>query len=364
VKQRSIPAHSTQSRTLRLGGDCLARRSRAWSAANGSTAGRHLGRVVKASDVIRIVAPFGVVIAVVILILPLSPAYDLNVFLHAGDAALHGREIYPAIGSPAVYSGSAFVYPAVAVWPFVLLALLPAALAGAIYFVVCACAVIAATTFQSDHDHWIPVLVLGTAFTITGLQLGSLSPLLFVGAVCLWRLRDRPAIFGLVAAPVIVSKLFLAPLLVWPLLAKRYRAFAWATSLTVLLLALSFATGSLSLPGYLQLLSELGSHEAQAGFGLIGLLRNLSWTPLAAQASALGVATVLMGSAYAHYLRTKDERLLYSAGIVCTLLLTPVLWSHYFVLLPAALLALDARRRWFIALAIASWAISPPHGLH
>jgi uncharacterized membrane protein YhhN len=97
---------------------------------------------------------------------------------------------------------------------------------------------------------------------------------------------------------------------------------------------------------------------------LIGLLRNLSLTPLAAQASALGVATVLMVSAYAHYLRARDERLLYGAGIVCALLLTPVLWSHYLVLLPAALLALDARRRWFIALAITSWAIAPPHGLY
>ena len=309
-------------------------------------------------------ASLGVVVAIVVLILPLSPAYDLNVFLRAGDAALHGRNIYPAIGSPAVYSGSSFVYPAVTAWPFVLLALLPAGLAGAIYFVVCACAVIAATTFESDRDHWIPLLVLGTAFTITGLQLGSLSPLLFVGAVCLWKLRDRPAIFGLVAAPVIVSKLFLAPLLVWPLLAKRYRAFAWATSLTVLLLAVSFATGSLSLPGYLQLLSELGRHEARAGFGLISLLRNLSLTPLAAQATALGVATVLMVIAYAHYLRARDERILYSAGIVSALLLSPVVWSHYLVLLPAALLALDARRRWFIALAITSWAIAPPHGLH
>jgi len=317
-----------------------------------------------ASDLVRTLAPFGVVIAIVVLILPLSPAYDLNVFLQAGDAALHGRDIYPAIGTPAVYSGSSFVYPTVAVWPFVLLALLPAGLAGAIYFVVSACAVIAATALESARDHWIPVLVVGTAFTITGLQLGSLSPLLFVGAVCLWKLRERPAMFGLVAAPVIVSKLFLAPLLVWALLAKRYRAFAWATSLTVLLLAISFATGSLSLTGYLQLLSELGSHEAHAGYGLIGLLRNLSLTPLAAQAIALAVAAVLMATAYAHYRRARDERLLYSAGILCALLLTPVLWSHYLVLLAAALLALDARRRWFIALAITSWVIAPPHGLH
>jgi hypothetical protein len=44
--------------------------------------------------------------------------------------------------------------------------------------------------------------------------------------------------------------------------------------------------------------------------------------------------------------------------------LTPVLWSHYLVLLPAVLLALGAPRRWFLALALSSWVIAPPHGTH
>jgi hypothetical protein len=309
-------------------------------------------------------APLCVVAAIVVFILPLVPAYDLNVFLRAGNAALHGRDIYPAVGSPAVYSGFSFVYPAAAVWPFVPLAALPADLATAIFFTVCAGAVVAVSMLRSDRDPWIPALVLCTAFTISGLQLGALSPLMFVGAVLLWKLRDRPLLFGLVAAPVIVSKLFLAPLLVWPLLAKRYRALAWATSLTALLLAIGFATGPLGLPGYMQLLSALGSHEAQAGFGLIGLLRNVGLTPVAAQAGALAVAAVVIAAAYAHYRRARDERVLYCAGIVCALALTPVLWSHYLVLLPAALLALDAPRRWFAGLALVSWLIAPPHGLH
>jgi hypothetical protein len=182
--------------------------------------------------------------------------------------------------------------------------------------------------------------------------------------VLLWKLRDRPLLFGLVAAPVIVSKLFLAPLLIWPLIAKRYRALAWASSLTLLLLAFGFITGALSPPGYLRLLSELASHEAGAGFGLIGGLRNAGWTPLAAQAGALVLAAVVIAVAWAEHRRVPDERVLYCAGIVCALLLTPVLWSHYLVLLPAALLALQARRRWFVALVVVSWVMAPPHGLH
>ena len=33
------------------------------------------------------------------------------------------------------------------------------------------------------------------------------------------------------------------------------------------------------------------------------------------------------------------------------------------MVLAAALLAYDAPRRWFVLLALASWAISPPHGV-
>jgi alpha-1,2-mannosyltransferase len=309
-------------------------------------------------------APLGVVIVIALVILPLSPAYDLNVFLRAGEAILRGRDFYPRVGSPAVYSGSSFVYPALAVWPFVPLAALPAESATAIFFALCAFAVVAVTWLAADRDRWIAVIVMCTAFTITGLQLGALSPLLYVGAVCLWKLRDRPLLFGLVAAPVIVSKLFLAPLLLWPLMAKRYRALAWATSLTLSMLAIGFVSGPLGAPSYLRLLAQLGTHEAGAGFGLIGLLRNAGLTALAAQASALGLAALVSVRVYAHYRRVRDERVLYCAGIVCALLLTPVLWSHYLVLLLAVLLALDARRRWFVVLAIASWVMSPPHGLH
>jgi hypothetical protein len=235
----------------------------------------------------RAVAPLLVVVAIVLVFLPLTRAYDLDVFIRAGHAVLHGLRLYPRAGSRVLYSGYSFVYPYLAAWPFALL-----------------------------------------------------------------------------AAPVVASKLFLAPLLVWLLLARRYRAFAWTAALTLALLGAGFALGPLGPWPYLHLLSQLGAHEARSGFGLIGALMNAGQTAAAAEREAMLAAVLLLGCAYFHYRRSQDEAILFCAGIVASLVLTPVLWSHYLVLLAAALLALQAPRRWFVALAIASWAIAPPHGIH
>ena len=304
-----------------------------------------------------------VLVTIVVVILPLSRSYDLDVFLRAGYAALHGQQIYPSAGSPTVYSGSAFVYPYFAAWPFVALAGISAGLSTTLFFAACACAVLVACLIGAKGDVWPAALTLCTAFTITGLQLGALSPLLFVGAVFLWRLRERPLAFALLAAPVIACKLFLAPLLVWPLLARRYRAFAYASASTLALLTLSFTLGPIGLGAYLHILSQLGIHEATAGFGLIGALMSARLTAQAAQATAIAVAVAVFVAAHGHFRRSGDERVYFCAGIAASLILTPVLWSHYLILLSAILLILGARRRWFVMLLLTSWAISPPHGI-
>jgi alpha-1,2-mannosyltransferase len=317
-----------------------------------------------ARGVVQVSAPLAAVIAIAVLCLPLTPPYDLRVFLHAGSAVLHGRDFYPRIGTAAVYSGFSFVYPSLAVAPFVPLASLPAHLSTDLFFIASAAAVIAATLVAGNWDPVKTLLVLATAFTITGLQLGALSPLLFAGAVFLWALRDRPASFALVAAPVVVSKLFLAPLLVWPVIVRRYRPFALSAGLVAMLLGLGFVLGPLGLSQYVRLLRTLSVHEAGAGFGLIGVLRNEGWTPIAAQTLAAGLAVVLLAGAFAHHRRSGDERLVYCTGVVVSLLLSPVVWSHYLILLLAIPLVLGAARRWFVALALVSWIIAPPHGLH
>jgi Glycosyltransferase family 87 len=310
------------------------------------------------------IAPLLLVATIVVVFLPLTRSYDLDVFLRAGYAVVHGLQVYPSPGSPAVYSGSSFVYPYFAAWPFVALAGMSSGLSSMVFFFACVCAVLVACIVGAKGDLWPATLTLCSAFTITGLQLGALSPLLFVGVVFLWRLRHRPLGFALLAAPVVACKLFLAPLLVWTLLARRYRTFAYASASTLALLALSFGLGPIGPAQYLHVISQLGTHEAQSGFGLIGALMDARLAPAAAQAIAVAVTLALFAAAYVHFRRTRDERVLFCAGIVASLVLTPVLWSHYLILLSAALLTLGAPRRWFVMLALASWAISPPHGVH
>lgn len=306
-----------------------------------------------------------VVMAVIVaVLLPLTPSYDLDVFLRAGHALLHGSDVYPSPNSAAVYSGHSFVYPFASAWPFVPLAALPHTVARGVFLAFCAVAALAAALPRCDRDQWPAVLVLSTAFTISGLQLGALSPLLMAGAVFVWRLRDRPAAGGLLAGAVVTSKLFLVPLLLWLLLSRRYRTFAWAAGFTIVLLALGFLVGPLGPGGYLHLLSRLGSNEARQGFGPIGALMNLGLSSGLGQALAAVAAAALIGVAYRQWRQGGDERLLFGAAIVAALALSPVVWSHYLALLAAIPIVFELRRRWFVWLALCSWAIAPPHGVH
>lgn len=311
--------------------------------------------------------PTALVIACVVVIalcfLPLTPMYDFNVFLHAGRVLLQGLSVYPNPHSAAVYSGSSFVYPYLISWPFAAFALLPAWAARALFFLSGAGAVIAATLIAGRRDAIVTVLVLVTAFTITGLQLGALSPLLFAGAVALWVLRARPLAFGIAAAAVVASKLFLAPLLLWPLLATRRRAFAWACALTLAIIIGGFLVGPLGPLSYLRLLVALGRHESGSGFSLMGALKTLGLDSLVAEATVVALAATLLGGCYLSYRRSGAERVLFCGGIVASLIATPILWSHYLALLAAILIVNGAPRRWFLALALASWVISPPHGI-
>lgn len=316
------------------------------------------------SGVLPLVLVAAVSAGIVGVLLPLTPSFDLDVFLRAGDALRHGREVYPSPNSAAVYSGHSFVYPLVSALPFVPLAALPHALARAIFLGVSALAILLAAGGRSDGDRWPAVLLLATAFTITGLQLGALSPLLLAGAVLVWRWRERPIAGGLLAAAVVTAKLFLAPLVVGLILGRRYRTAAWALGATGLLLSLGFLLGPLGPGAYLHLLAELGRHEARQGFGPIGALMNLGLASGVAQAVVAGTVALLIVGVARRPRARRDERLLFSAPLLAALALSPVVWSHYLVLLAAIPIIYQAPRRWFLSLAIGSWAIAPPHGLH
>jgi hypothetical protein len=319
-------------------------------------------RWVKARALRTLWLPAGAVAAISLVFLPMTPAYDLSVFLRAGQHVAHGLPVYPTLGTPSVYSGSAFVYPYFAAFPFVLLAGLSTNVATWLFFMMSVACVVAVSSIGLERGPLRALLVVCAAFTITGLQLGALSPLLFAGTLLLWRMRDRPRAF-IFAGPIIAAKLFLAPLLLWLLLAHRFRALSWACAGLGASLALGFLLGPISPSGYAHMLSQLSAHEARLGMGLVGVLMNRGLSLGLGQALAGLIALALLVGAHRRYVRTRDERVLCAAGVLISLILTPVLWSHYLVLVAVCLFVFDARLRWLIALVLASWALAPPHNI-
>src|SRR3954447_9259365 len=165
---------------------------------------------------------------------------DLDVFLRAGHDVWHGRDPYPDPASPAVYSMNAFLYPYVAVLPFVALSWLPHGLAVAVYLLASAAALVWACRLAGCRGPAAPGLLLVASTTLIGFQMGAVNPFLLLGLVAMWRHRDRPRRVGMVFALVVVAKLFLAPVALWLLVTRRWAALGWSALVTAVLLAAGF----------------------------------------------------------------------------------------------------------------------------
>jgi alpha-1,2-mannosyltransferase len=300
------------------------------------------------------------------------PQSDYLVFLRAGGAVLHGRDPYPPLGTPAVYSGSAFVYPWLAAWFFAPFALLSQHAAAVAYFVVEGIAVVLGCRIAGLRDPVSVVLVLAAATTIRGFQVGSLNALLFLGCVLAWKLRDR-RVAAVPLTAVIAAKLFLFPLVIWLVLARRWSVLAWTVGGIGAVLATSFMIGPLSGPGYFSLLGALSGHESTAGFSLYGLLTE-DQTPAVARlvCALLACGLVFIGvwagrgsSSAAHYghVGRPDEHAelaLFAAAVAAALVLTPILWSHYIVLALVPIVVSRPSRLVLAGTSFVTWCIAQP----
>lgn len=307
--------------------------------------------------------------------------FDIDVFLRAGAAVAAGRDPYPAPGSPAVYSGFAFVYPYLVAVLFVPLARLPRAGAEVVFIGLSVLAVLVGCRLAGARRWQAYALVLLASCTITGLQMGTLNALMFAGLAALWRLRDRPVLAGLLAALLIYSKLFLVPLPLWLLLTGRLRATATTGAALAALFGIGQLLSPVGLTTYSGMLDMLARAEAPDGLSLTGLLMNTGLGLGAATwVARVLAATLLAGCGLA--VRSRGPRrpaerspragavtgagsdgLLFSAAVAAALLASPIVWSHYLLLLAVPLLVLEGGER-IGALAVAtaiSWLLVTPH---
>ncbi|HVM63319.1 MAG TPA: glycosyltransferase 87 family protein [Acidimicrobiales bacterium] len=283
--------------------------------------------------------------------------FDLMAFLTAGRQVLHGYSPYAAVTTAVFRSGHAFVYPYAVAWLFAPLSALPTHAAVLAYSALSVGAIVAGCHLLSGRRSRAAVLVLVCSTTIVGLQMGTLNALLLLGLAAAWKYRDRPLVCGVIVGILAVAKLFLVPVAVWLVLRRRFRAAAAAVLTGAAVLAAGFVVGPMGPARYLRMLSALQGQEATRSWSLTSLFRNVGLGPHVALAGALAVGAVVLACGQR---LGRGEPALFGAAVLASLLISPIVWSSYLVLLAVPLLAAGAGDGVLVTLAVGSWLLVTP----
>ena len=259
-------------------------------------------------------------------------AYDFDrAYLPAAHLVLHGDSPYGPATRAVLALQTAFVYPPIGAFLAAPFAALPAHAADILVTVLAALAVPAIPALVGMRDWrcfgaallWMP--------TISAVHLGTIVVVLALGVALAWRWRDHAVRAGLVLGLVVALKLFLWPLVFWFVITRRFRAAATAACSSLVFLFVPWIPlHGAGLTSYPHRLSVLSSLEAKRGFSPAALLAHLGvgWGVAEAVGYALGVALLVLA-----YRRRGSETA--ALGLVCSaaLLLTPILWPNYLLIM-------------------------------
>jgi alpha-1,2-mannosyltransferase len=285
--------------------------------------------------------------------------YDAAAYLHAADRLLAGRPLYDATVDVAAGFG-VYLYPppfALAAVPFMLL---PAWLGLWAWVATMVAAFLAGTALLPVRVsvRWWIVLLAALSFPfLYAVKLGQVGPLLYLGFAIAWRWIDRASATGFAVAAGALSKLQPALLFGWMVATRRWRALAVGLAAVALAAGVTTAVaGTAAWSDYLALLGRInkpittpqnltiGAIAYRSGVGM-DVATVIQWASLAAVVVVTGFA----------WLR-RDAVTGFVVGVVASQLLSPVIWSHYamLLLLPVALL-LQRRHWWAVAIPLVTW---------
>ena len=269
---------------------------------------------------------------------------DLELYVKAGDRWLTGGPVYmsiPLAARPEDLSNYPFLYPPLTLPLFGALALLPFPVAGAIWVAASLAAVVAGCRWIGLDWRWT-ALVLAWPPAAQGLYVGNVAvPLFALFAAAVW----RPAL--LVVAPIFKVYSGLAAL--WLLRREHWRSLAVGTVAVVLVTLATLPLTGVDLwwrwLGGLQVyqISQRLLPDYLYGFGLARYLPFVVFVVLAVAVTVLA-------------LRVRGRREQLERLGVATVVGSPSLFSHGWLLAIPALLRLDTPWLW---LALGLTACSP-----
>ena len=310
---------------------------------------------VSATKKSQLIEIAGVLIAGIVAIHLISSVNqaDLQVFIRAGKSVLHGQTPYPKVGTPAVYSGSSFVYPYLVAVAFVPISLLGTYWGPFVFEAISLIALFFATytfstflrsgvsnTVASQISIFAAVLLASP--TLISLQMGTLTPLILAAFALIWRYRSGAAVGALLVVALTFTKVYLVVFGLFFILGRRLRAIVFTFVFTLAALVLNFILSPLGPSSYLRLLTQLAMHESLQGFSYINALGSIDLSKGGAYGIlALGIVIVLALWSRSSSLPKRDD-IAFVVAIAATLMATPILWSSYLpVLLVPLLLFVD-----------------------
>jgi alpha-1,2-mannosyltransferase len=303
---------------------------------------------------------FGALPAIVVLLLFVSAieddavGYDFRVFYGAAEAILDGESPYQDPEDENAVVARGYVYPPITAIAVIPLTVLPVDVAGVLVMALLVGAALAIPYVLGVRDWRCYGLLLLWPPVISAVQTGTVTLLLALGAALAWRYRDRTVVAAGAAGATLSLKLILWPLLVWQAATRRVVSAVAALAVGALLALGSWAaigfTGLREYPEVLRRLQDVVELDSYTLY-VVALDAGASSTLARAIWLVVGIAAL---AAVVVVARRGDERRAFVLAIAVALLLSPIVWLHYFALL-AVVVGLARPRLsfvWFVPLAM------------
>jgi hypothetical protein len=289
-------------------------------------------------------------------------AYDFRMaFLPAARAVVHGRSPFGPATVAALRPGTAFVYPPITAYVFAPFTWVPTVVAVyAVSLLMLAC--VPATLYLLGVRDWRCYgASLLWAPVWESVRLGALSIPLALLVALAWRYRHRAMPVAAALGGAVALKLFLWPLAVWLAATRRWKSLVAAGLVAGALVVVPWAVlGFAGLTGYPHLLSVLSSIEAPESYTVAVIVKKagLGWRPGEIAGYAAGL---LLLAAAARAGARRQDRTSFILAIAAALVLSPIVWIHYFALLlvPVAIMSPSFGIAWILPVVLFAFPITP-----
>ena len=191
--------------------------------------------------------------------------------------------------------------------------------------------------------------------TLENVEYGALGPVLALLVSLAWRYRERVGAVAVSLGAAITLKLFLWPLAAWLAATRR-----WAAAAGAVVVATALALGSWAVIGfdgiadYSDLLRRLSDLEATNSYSAYAMLVAIGFSSTLSHAATIAAGIALLWLAWRVARDADGDRRAFTLALAAGLVLTPILWLHYLVLLvvPIALARPRLSGLWFVPLAM------------